>query len=167
MQTRPNEVMTFFEAGAKDALKMSLTVENRDVLSQTTIPDFQIILRSNQNIQSIRTLTAEHANTLIKVPGIIITSSKTRPIATLICIRCTKCQCVKVLYLCQIIFFRCFRWTHYVACSSTISAYPARMPLAGWSFHSSATRTAVRARIVGPTLLSLWATTASTLTNRP
>lgn len=96
IQTRPNEVMTFFEAGAKDALKMSLTVENRDVLSQTIIPDFQIILRSNQNIQSIRTLTAEHANTLIKVPGIIITSSKTRPIATLICIRCTKCQCVKV-----------------------------------------------------------------------
>jgi len=88
--------MVFFEAGAKDALKMSLTAENRDVLSQTTIPDFQIILRSNQVTQSIRTLTAEHANTLIKVPGIIITSSKTRPIATLVCIRCTKCQCVKV-----------------------------------------------------------------------
>lgn len=98
--------MTFFEAGAKDALKMSLTVENRDVLSQTTIPDFQIILRSNQNIQSIRTLTAEHANTLIKVPGIIITSSKTRPIATLICIRCTKCQCVKVLLHLPFLFTR-------------------------------------------------------------
>jgi len=74
---------------------MSLTAENRDILNQTSIPDFQIILRSNQNTQSLRTLTAEHANTLIKVPGIIITSSKTKPRATLICIRCTKCQCVK------------------------------------------------------------------------
>lgn len=88
--------MVFFEAGAKDALKMSLTVENRDVLNQATIPDFQIILKSNQNTQSLRTLTAEHANTLIKVPGIIITSSKTRPRATLVCARCTKCQCVVV-----------------------------------------------------------------------
>lgn len=59
--------MTFFEAGAKDALKMSLTAENRDILNQTTIPEFQIILRSNQNTQSLRTLTAEHVNSLIKV----------------------------------------------------------------------------------------------------
>ncbi|KAJ1428371.1 MCM2/3/5 family-domain-containing protein [Ochromonadaceae sp. CCMP2298] len=95
LQTRPNDIMSFFEAGAKDALKMSLTVENREVLNQATVADFQIILRSNQNTQSLRTLTAEHANTLIKVPGIIITSSKTRPKATVICIRCTKCQCVK------------------------------------------------------------------------
>jgi DNA replication licensing factor MCM5 len=96
LQTRPNEIMSFFEAGAKDALKMSLTVENREVLNQAAVADFQIVLRSNQNTQSLRTLTAEHANTLIKVPGIIITSSKTRPKATVICIRCTKCQCVKV-----------------------------------------------------------------------
>jgi DNA replication licensing factor MCM5 len=88
--------MGFFELGAKDALKMSLTAENRDLLSQASVSDFQIILRSNQNTQSIRTLTAEHANTLVKVPGIVITSSKTKPRTTLVCIRCTKCQCVKV-----------------------------------------------------------------------
>lgn len=87
--------MVFFEVGAKDALKMSLISENRDLLDQKNIPDFQIILKSNQNTQSLRTLTAEHANNLIKVPGIIITSTKTKPKATLICIRCTKCQCVK------------------------------------------------------------------------
>ena len=88
--------MGFFEAGAKDALKMSLTAENRDLLNQASVSDFQVILRSKQNTQPLRTLTAEHANLLIKVSGIVISSSKTKPRATLICIRCTKCQCVKV-----------------------------------------------------------------------
>jgi DNA replicative helicase MCM subunit Mcm2 (Cdc46/Mcm family) len=88
--------MGFFELGAKDALKSALTAENRDALGQSTIPDFQIILRSAQSTQSIRDLNAENANKLIKVPGIVITSSKTKPRTTLVCIRCTKCQSVKV-----------------------------------------------------------------------
>lgn len=156
--------MIFFEAGAKDALKMSLTVENRDVLSQTTIPDFQIILRSNQNIQSIRTLTAEHANTLIKVPGIIITSSKTRPIATLICIRCTKCQCVKVnTYFLLVMSNK--QLNHITVLLN--SACLVRTPSVEWLFHSSVTRMAARARTAAPTLSSSWATIASTSTSRP
>jgi hypothetical protein len=55
------------ESGAKDALKQLLTSENQDALDQATVPDFQIIFRSNQLPQSLRSLTAEHVNSLIKV----------------------------------------------------------------------------------------------------
>jgi len=90
-------MMIFFELGAKDAAKMFLTTQNRDLLEQKDVPDFQVVLLSSQNPQSLRTLSAEHANSLIKVPGIIITCTKSRPKATLVTIRCTKCQCVKRL----------------------------------------------------------------------
>ena len=46
---------------------MFLTAENRDLLNQQQISDFQIVLRSNQHTQSLRTLTADHVNTLVKV----------------------------------------------------------------------------------------------------
>lgn len=97
LQTRPTEIMHFFEVGAKEALKLSLTMQNEDLISQPNVPDFQITLKSNQSTQSIRNLTAEHINSLIKVPGIVITCSKTRSKATSISIRCTKCQTVKTL----------------------------------------------------------------------
>eukprot|EP00981_Chlorochromonas_danica_P003705 scaffold684_cov167-Ochromonas_danica.AAC.4 len=81
--------------GAKDALKQLLTSENQDALSQTTVPDFQILLRSNQQSQSLRSLTAEHVNTLIKIPGIVISCSRARSKAVDISLKCSKCQAVK------------------------------------------------------------------------
>jgi DNA replicative helicase MCM subunit Mcm2 (Cdc46/Mcm family) len=47
-------------------LKQSLTTQNQEQL-QSNQGDFQIILKSDQNPQSLRSLTAEHINTLIKV----------------------------------------------------------------------------------------------------
>lgn len=88
--------MPYFEAGAKDALKLSLTQENQEMLRQAENSDFQIVLKSNQNAVSLRHLTADHVNRLIKVPGIIISCTKTRSKATMIWLRCTKCQTVKV-----------------------------------------------------------------------
>jgi DNA replication licensing factor MCM5 len=96
LQSKPNESLPFFEAGAKDALKQCLTTQNQEQL-QTNLGDFQIILKSDQNSQSLRSLTAEHINTLIKVPGIVISCSKVRSKAVEISIKCTKCQSVKRL----------------------------------------------------------------------
>jgi DNA replication licensing factor MCM5 len=97
LQSKPNEIMPFFETAAKDALKMSLTIEGEDLVSQSSIPDFQIILRSAEHAQSLRHLTAEHVNQLIKVPGIVISCSKTRSKATVVAVKCSKCQIVKRL----------------------------------------------------------------------
>jgi DNA replication licensing factor MCM5 len=96
LQTNPGNLLPFFEAGAKDALELLLVATNRDVLQQEgTFPDFQIILKSAQLTQSLRNLTAEHVNKLIKVPGIVISASRTRSKAFLVVAKCTKCQTVK------------------------------------------------------------------------
>lgn len=87
--------MALFESGAKDALKQCLTQDNQAQLPN--IGDIQIILRSDQNTQSLRTFTADHVNALVKVPGIVISCSKARSKAVDICIKCTKCQAVKVI----------------------------------------------------------------------
>lgn len=52
------------ESAAKESLMNFLTTQN---LSTATMPDFQAILKSDQLPQSLRNLTAEHVNLLIKV----------------------------------------------------------------------------------------------------
>ncbi len=95
-QTKPSEILPFFEAAAKIALRDCLTNENQELLNLESATDFQIILKSSQSPQSLRHLTADQVNRLIKVPGIVISCSKTRAKTTMICLRCTKCQTVKV-----------------------------------------------------------------------
>jgi len=97
LQSNPNDVFPYFELAAKDALKLSLTMEGEDLVNQPNLPDFQIIIQSAENTQSLRNLTADHVNQLIKVPGIIISCSKTRSKATSITVKCSKCQSVKTL----------------------------------------------------------------------
>lgn len=77
---------------------MSLTAANQELLKQSSVPDFQIILKSGQNTQSLRALTADHVNSLIKVPGIVIASAKTISKAIKIVIRCTKCRNTQVIF---------------------------------------------------------------------
>mmetsp|Transcript_12370 Transcript_12370/g.18763 ORF Transcript_12370/g.18763 Transcript_12370/m.18763 type:complete len:729 (-) Transcript_12370:32-2218(-) len=91
LQTRPDEMLPFFELAAKDALQMSVREATAISGNQSNIPDFQVILKSDQLPQSLRNLTAEHVNTLIKVPGIVISCSRIRAKATLITIQCTNC----------------------------------------------------------------------------
>ena len=95
-QTRPGDILPFFEAAAKEALNSFLVTENQDLIKVQATGDFQIILTSSQTALSLRNLTANHVNKLIKVPGIVISCSKTRAKATMVCLRCTKCQTVKV-----------------------------------------------------------------------
>eukprot|EP00607_Mallomonas_marina_P001687 CAMPEP_0182434404 /NCGR_PEP_ID=MMETSP1167-20130531/69617_1 /TAXON_ID=2988 /ORGANISM="Mallomonas Sp, Strain CCMP3275" /LENGTH=626 /DNA_ID=CAMNT_0024624247 /DNA_START=143 /DNA_END=2024 /DNA_ORIENTATION=+ len=97
MLEEPETTKPFFESAAKEGLKTLLTASTAQEASDVSIPDFQIVLRSSQNSLSLRQLTSEHVNKLIKVPGIIISCSKTRSKATIIVVRCTKCQNVKKL----------------------------------------------------------------------
>lgn len=99
LQTRPTEILPFFEVGAKDALRAFLTQQGVDQLSELTVPDFQVILISAEKTQSLRNLTAEHVNRLLKVPGIVISCSRLRVKANLVVVRCTTCSSIKVLIL--------------------------------------------------------------------
>jgi hypothetical protein len=61
-------MIPFFEMAAKDALQNFLLPANSTAgRAPIDIPDLQVILRSSQLSQSLRNLTAEHVNTLIKV----------------------------------------------------------------------------------------------------
>ena len=71
LQSKPAVFLEYFEKAAKDALKTFLTEKSvTGENSVGTIPDFQVILRSAQLSQSLRNLTAEHVNRLIKVSSI-------------------------------------------------------------------------------------------------
>jgi DNA replication licensing factor MCM5 len=96
LQTRPTEILPFFEAGAKDALRVFLTQQGAEQLNDSTVPDFQVILISSEKTQSLRNLTAEHVNRLLKVPGIVISCSRLRVKANLVVVRCTVCGTLKV-----------------------------------------------------------------------
>jgi DNA replicative helicase MCM subunit Mcm2 (Cdc46/Mcm family) len=64
---------------------------------------WQIMFKSSQLPQSIRNLTAEHVNKLIKVPGIVIACSNSRSRATKIQLRC-KGNCGKNATLSKYIY---------------------------------------------------------------
>ena len=95
LQTRPDEILPFFEQGAKDALQLCLTQQNAELVNEKSVPDFQVVLKSSECTQSLRNLTADHVNKLIKVPGIVISCQKARAKATLMVVQCTKCLTVK------------------------------------------------------------------------
>ena len=95
-QSRPTEVLPLFESGAKAALKLFLSKEGAERVNDTNIPNFQVILTSAESTQSLRNLTAEHVNKLLKVPGIVINCSRLQVKATAISIRCSNCGSTQV-----------------------------------------------------------------------
>jgi len=90
LQTKPSQYIEKFEDGAMDALKLLLHRGEID-----SIHPLQIILKSSQIPQSIRNLTAEHVNRLVKVPGIVFSCTKTRAKVTTYAFCCSKCGHVK------------------------------------------------------------------------
>ena len=72
-KSRPTETIPLFEGAAKDALKLFLLKSSGDTVEKASVPDFQIVFFSAQLPMSIRNLTAEHVNKLIKVKkGVLI-----------------------------------------------------------------------------------------------
>jgi hypothetical protein len=68
LQVKPDEMMPLFEKGARDALNNLLTNQSLEAAANQNITqDFQVILRGAHAPQSLRSLTAEHINKLIKV----------------------------------------------------------------------------------------------------
>ena len=77
-------------------MKTILTAQEANNVASEEIPNFQVVFKSGQVGQSIRSLSAEHVNSLIKVPGIIISCSRVRAKATVVAIRCSDCGHTKV-----------------------------------------------------------------------
>jgi DNA replication licensing factor MCM5 len=95
LQNRPDEALSFFGAAAKEVLSDFVVKQSSTLIGHA--PDFQIILKSAQEEPvSLRTLTANQVNHLIKVPGIVISCTKIRAKATVVSVKCRKCGCAKV-----------------------------------------------------------------------
>jgi DNA replicative helicase MCM subunit Mcm2 (Cdc46/Mcm family) len=81
-KSNPSETISLFETAAKEALKLSLTVENQKIMQDSKFADMQIIFKSEQHSQSLRTLTAEHVNSLVKVSSFVSHLSSAKNIDT-------------------------------------------------------------------------------------
>ena len=81
LQSRPEQVMPFFEAATKDALTIFLTDKPAE-----EIPEFQVTLHSAQLSHSLRSLNADLVNRLVKVREILpIPCNALQCIAALLC----------------------------------------------------------------------------------
>ena len=63
----PEEIILLFGKAAKDTLVILITNQAVSNIINQNIQDFQIILYGSQSSQSLRSLTAEHINKLVKV----------------------------------------------------------------------------------------------------
>ena len=96
--TSPNQTLTAFEKAAVDALQMLLQenigevgVENIDVPeSSRQSLGIQLLFKGNLAATPLRAIQSHHINTLIRCPGIVISSSRLRPKATSLTVRCTR-----------------------------------------------------------------------------
>ena len=91
LQIFPQELMPMLEASASDALKTLRPAMADDV------PAFQVLLRGDMMLTSIRHVTARDVNRLVRVPGIVISATRTRPKAHKLALRCRNCGNTKFL----------------------------------------------------------------------
>jgi len=63
------------------------------------VPSIQVLFVGNLQQTPIRAISAKEVNRLVLVPGIVISSSRTRPKAVSIAIRCRNCASERTLQL--------------------------------------------------------------------
>uniref|UniRef100_A0A671QZV8 DNA replication licensing factor MCM5 n=1 Tax=Sinocyclocheilus anshuiensis TaxID=1608454 RepID=A0A671QZV8_9TELE len=61
---------------------------------EETVQDIQVMLKSDAHPASIRNLKSEQVSCLVKIPGIIISSTAVRAKATKVCLQCRGCRAV-------------------------------------------------------------------------
>jgi len=94
LRTDPNTTLNTFEQAIKEVRCMNL-VPRRPL---DTVPSLQLQLTNfDRNPINIRDLGSEHINTLVCVPGIIITASRVSVKAHTLTIQCIDCKVTRVM----------------------------------------------------------------------
>jgi len=65
--------------------------ETASSMKTENLPDFQLCLNTKEVPISLRELTAEKANRIVVIPGIIVSAGKTNVKATTILVKCSNC----------------------------------------------------------------------------
>jgi DNA replication licensing factor MCM5 len=91
----PNEYVPLMEIGARDvALAYAADLHGGD---HERMPTIQVLFIGDLIETPIRSIAAAHVNSLLRVPGIVINASRTRPKAAHVTIRCKSCGSEKTL----------------------------------------------------------------------
>ncbi|KAI9596081.1 MCM2/3/5 family-domain-containing protein [Syncephalis fuscata] len=87
---RPAELLPLFEAAVKQSAKRILHA-NPDGTPRT-VPDCQVIFRSDMRMTHVRELNANYINKLVRIPGIVIGASTLSSKATNVVVMCRSCR---------------------------------------------------------------------------
>eukprot|EP01133_Synstelium_polycarpum_P004943 gene4943-5741_t len=83
---KPNEVIPLFELAAREAVK-----KMKFNLNDHEIHDIQVLFRNTQDPSPIRSLKANHIARMVKIPGIVISASRTQLKPVNITVMCRGC----------------------------------------------------------------------------
>ncbi|KAG8829817.1 minichromosome maintenance protein 5 [Serendipita sp. 399] len=101
IQNRPGDILPLFEAAAAKAAKKILypvASEARDEEAEKDLPDVQIMIKSGLNMLQFRDLTADTFTKLVRIPGIVISTSTLQSRATKLHLKCRSCGSIKIMH---------------------------------------------------------------------
>uniref|UniRef100_A0A8C0Y9F7 DNA replication licensing factor MCM5 n=1 Tax=Cyprinus carpio carpio TaxID=630221 RepID=A0A8C0Y9F7_CYPCA len=87
----PTENLPLLEEAAQEVAD---EVTRPRPVGEETVQDIQVMLKSDAHPASIRNLKSEQVSRLVKIPGIIISSTAVRAKATRVCLQCRGCRAV-------------------------------------------------------------------------
>ena len=95
LRETPIEILTLFEAAVKRAARTLVAPLAGD--EQPDIPDCQVTLRSTANLMAMRDLHAERISHLVRIPGIVISTSVQSSRATKLQLMCRDCRAMRAV----------------------------------------------------------------------
>ncbi|KAG8801590.1 minichromosome maintenance protein 5 [Serendipita sp. 398] len=101
VQNRPGDILPLFEAAAAKAAKKILypvASEARDEDGEKELPEVQIMVKSGLNMLQFRDLTADTFTKLVRIPGIVISTSTLQSRATKLHLKCRSCGSIKIMH---------------------------------------------------------------------
>ncbi|PVG02644.1 putative CDC46-cell division control protein [Serendipita vermifera] len=101
IQDKPGDTLPLFESAAARAAEKILfpiTSDGRREDGDRTVPDVQILIKSGMNMLQFRDLTADTFTKLVRIPGIVISTSTLQSRATKLHLRCRGCGSTKIMH---------------------------------------------------------------------
>lgn len=97
LRETPIEILALFESAVKRAARLLLYPVSTGAEQRPEAPDCQVTLRSTANLMAMRDLHADNISRLVRIPGIVISTSVPSSRVTRLHLMCRDCRAVKTL----------------------------------------------------------------------
>lgn len=97
LRETPIEILALFESAVKRAARLLLYPVSTSPEQRPEAPDCQVTLRSTANLMAMRDLHADNISRLVRIPGIVISTSVPSSRVTRLHLMCRDCRAVKTL----------------------------------------------------------------------